>query len=175
MRGNLIEVFKMFYGFGNVNILVSDYFVVDRERTTRKNSFKITSKSFSLEDAKDFFLNRIVNVWNSLSAQVVSTDTIETFKTKLDNNLMTNPNITYFAPRFFFSFLFFLVMFHFLIYCKIPCIVFHCCRLQVFLSLLFPAGASRRERWVGRSLPLDYPLSLTCRNFRRRLATQAAL
>ncbi len=86
----------MFHGFDKVNI--SDYFVVDWERTTRNNSFKIIGKSFRSEESKHFFFNRTVNVWNSLPAQVVSSHTIETFKTKLDNYLTTNPSITYYAP-----------------------------------------------------------------------------
>ncbi len=97
MRGDLIEVFKMFLGFDNVNI--SDYFVVDRERATRNNGLKIIGKPFRSEEAKHFFLNRIVNVWNSLPAQVVSSNTTETFKTKLDNYLTVKHNITYFALR----------------------------------------------------------------------------
>ena len=97
LRGDLIEVFKMFQGFDNVNI--SDYLVVDRESNTRNNGFKIIGKSFRLEESKHFFFNRIVNVWNSLPAHVVSCNTIESFKNRLDKYLSNNPNITYFAPR----------------------------------------------------------------------------
>ncbi len=75
LRGDLIKVFKMFHGFDNVNI--SDYLVVDRERSSRNNGFKITGKSFRSEESKHFFFNRIVNVWNSLPAEVVNSKTIE--------------------------------------------------------------------------------------------------
>ena len=97
LRGDLIEVFKMFQGFDNVNI--NDYLVVDRESNTRNNGFKIIGKSFRSEESKHFFFNRIVNVWNSLPAHVVSCNTIESFKNRLDKYLSNNPNITYFAPR----------------------------------------------------------------------------
>ena len=97
MRGDLIEVFKMFRGFDNVNI--SDYLDIDRERNTRNNGFKIIGKNFRSEESKHFFFNRIVNVWNSLPSQVVSCNTVESFKGRLDKFLSSNPDIRYFAPR----------------------------------------------------------------------------
>ena len=97
LRGDLIELFKMFHGFDNVNI--SDYLTVDRERTTRNNGFKIIGRAFRSNEAKHFFFNRIVNVWNSLPAHIVSSNTIESFKTKLDKYLTAKPNLTYYPPR----------------------------------------------------------------------------
>ena len=97
LRGDLIEVFKMFKGFDNVDI--NDYVVIDRDRTTRSNGFKITGKTFRTEESKYFFFNRIVNVWNSLPAQIVNSNTIETFKRRLDCHLLTRPNLTYFGPQ----------------------------------------------------------------------------
>ena len=96
LRGDLIEVFKMFRGFDNVNI--NDYVVVDRTSTTRSNGFKINGKHFRSEEAKHFFFNRIVNVWNSLPAHVVNSNTVATFKTRLDKYLAANPHLSYFAP-----------------------------------------------------------------------------
>ena len=46
LRGDLIEVFKMFHGFDNVNI--NDYVTTDLTSTTRNNGFKIISKRFRL-------------------------------------------------------------------------------------------------------------------------------
>ncbi len=64
----MIEVFKIFYGFDSVGI--SDYLVVDRERSTRNNSFKVIGKSFRSEESKHFLFNRIVNAWNALPAKM---------------------------------------------------------------------------------------------------------
>ena len=86
----------MFRGFDNVNI--NDYVIVDRASTTRSNGYKIHGKHFRSEEAKHFFFNRIVNVWNSLPAHVVTSNTIETFKTRLDKYLASHPNLTNFAP-----------------------------------------------------------------------------
>ena len=96
LRGDLIEVYKIFKGFDNLN--VNDYFTVDRTQTTRSNGYKIVGKRFTSNEAKHFFFNRIVNVWNGLPAQVVDSNTIETFKKRLDKYLENNPQLTYFPP-----------------------------------------------------------------------------
>ncbi len=77
MRGDLIEVFKTFKGF--VNVDVNDYFILDQSRVTRGNDYKIASKRFSSQEAKLLF-NRIVNTWNSLPVSVVESGSVATFK-----------------------------------------------------------------------------------------------
>ena len=42
LRGDLIEIFKIFHGFVNINI--NDYVTTDLTSTTRNNGFKITGK-----------------------------------------------------------------------------------------------------------------------------------
>ena len=96
MRGDLIEVFKMIRGFSNVNI--NDYLNIDRTGTTRNNGYKITGKRFRSDEAKHFFFNRVVNVWNSLPAQVVNSNTVDTFKNRVDKYLASVPHLSYFAP-----------------------------------------------------------------------------
>ena len=96
LRGDLIEIFKMFKGFDNLNI--NDYLTVDRTHATRSNGYKIVGKRFTSNEAKHFFFNRIVNVWNGLPANIADCNTIETFKKRLDKHLKNNPQITYFAP-----------------------------------------------------------------------------
>ena len=97
MRGDLIEVFKIFKGFDNIN--AEDYFTVDRSNITRKrNSFKIIGKRFLSNEAKHFFFNRVVNVWNYLPSNVVDSVTITTFKNRLDKFLDSNPQLKYYPP-----------------------------------------------------------------------------
>ena len=71
--------------------------------TTRNNGFKIIVKRFRSNDAKHFFFNRIVNVWNSFPAQIVNSITIESFKKKLDKHLASVHQIEYFILAHFFS------------------------------------------------------------------------
>ncbi len=93
MRGDLIEVYKIFRGFDNIN--VSDYFTIDRSNVTRSNGFKIIGKRFTSNEAKHFFYS-FVNIWNNLPAHVVNSNTTETFKNRLDKYLETNRQLTYF-------------------------------------------------------------------------------
>ena len=78
LRGELIEVFKMFRGIDNINI--HDYITTDLITTTRKHDFKVIGKRFRSNEAKHFFFNRIVNIWNYLPAQLVNSNTTESFK-----------------------------------------------------------------------------------------------
>ena len=97
LRGDLIEIFKMFRGLDNVNI--HDYVTVDERNVTRSNGYKITGRHFRSEEAKHYFFNRVVNVWNSLPAQVVNSNTLETFKNRVDKHMATVPHLTYFGPQ----------------------------------------------------------------------------
>ncbi len=95
MRGDLIEVFEMFKGF--VNVDVNDYLTLAQSIVTRGNGYKIASKRFSSQEAKHF-LNRVVTAWNSLPASVVESESVATFKNRLDKHLMCNSEIRYFSP-----------------------------------------------------------------------------
>ena len=90
-----VEVFKLFYGFDKINI--NYYVTTDLTSTTRKNGFKIIGKRRSNE-AKHFFFNRIVNIWNPLPAQIVNSIKIESFKKKLNKHLASVHQIEYFIP-----------------------------------------------------------------------------
>ena len=85
MRGDIIEMFKIIKGFDNIN---ADYIIFDRSYITgRRHTFKITGKRFISNEAKHFFFNWIINVWNSLPANVVDSKTITTFKNRFDKYL----------------------------------------------------------------------------------------
>ncbi len=95
MRGDLIEVFKIFKGFDSVN--AEDYFTIDHSNKTRKrNNFKIIGKRFSSNEAKHFF-NRTVNVWKTLPSNVVHSTTVTSFKSRPDTFLKSNPQLKYYS------------------------------------------------------------------------------
>ncbi len=85
----------MFKGF--VNVDVHDYFKLAQSRVTRGYGYKIASKRFSSQEVKHFF-NRVVSAWNSLPASVVESESVATFKNRLDKHLMSNSKIKYFSP-----------------------------------------------------------------------------
>ncbi len=87
----------MFKGFVNVDI--NDYFTLAQSRTTRGNGYQIASKRFLCQVTKHFFFfNRIINAWNSLPASVVESESVATFKNRLDKYMMSNSEIRYFSP-----------------------------------------------------------------------------
>ena len=89
IRGDLIEVFKIFKGFSNLD--ANKYFTIDHSNLTRNNGYKIIPKRFQSHEAKHFFFNRIVNIWNKLPSEVVNSNSIESLKNKVDKYLKDNP------------------------------------------------------------------------------------
>lgn len=84
LRGQLIEVFKILRGFDNV-----DYrrlFQLSEGRT-RNNGFKLELKRYNGDLCGNFFSYKICCRWNSLPSDVVNSDSVEQFKTRLDKVL----------------------------------------------------------------------------------------
>ena len=109
LRGDLIQVYKIFRGHDNLN--VEKYFTIDQLNYTRGNGHKIKGKRFQSHVAKYFFFNRVVNVWNKLPSSVINCDTVLTFKNHLDKILVSNwrtqSQICIYNAQAAFSFLFF--------------------------------------------------------------------
>ena len=97
MRGDLIEMFKIFKGFDNMN--AENYFTLDQSNTRRRHDLKVIGKRFSSDEAKHFFFNRVVNVWNSLPSIVIESNTVATFKNRLDKYMESNPEMKYYPLR----------------------------------------------------------------------------
>ena len=64
LRGDLIEVFKIIKRIENMNM--EKYFTIDTSNITRNNGYKVVGKRFQTNEAKHFFFNHVVNVWNGL-------------------------------------------------------------------------------------------------------------
>ena len=97
LRGDLITLFKIFKGFTNMN--PDNFLTLDRSNFTRNNGFKIIGKRFKTNEAKHFFFNRVINIWNGLPSNVVDSGTIETFKIRLDKYFETNPRLSLFTSE----------------------------------------------------------------------------
>ena len=96
LRGDLIEVFKIIKGIENMDM--EKYFTIDTSNITRNSGYKIVGKRFQTNEAIHFFFNRVVNVWNGLSSNVINCSTTEIFKKRLDVYLAANPVLELFAP-----------------------------------------------------------------------------
>ncbi len=70
----MIEVYKWMRGFNNGDI--NKVLVVGEPGRTRSNGFKLEKFRFNKETGKNWFTNRVVDVWNRLSSHVVSANTI---------------------------------------------------------------------------------------------------
>ena len=86
-RGDMIEVFKLTNGLTTV---VNDHFLSFTSQrhnlTTRsaENKFLVSEKC-RLDIRKNFFTNRVVNIWNSLPIDVRESDCVNSFKISYDD------------------------------------------------------------------------------------------
>ena len=73
------------------------YLTIDTSNITRYNGYKIVGKQFQTNEAKHFFFNCIVNVWNGLPSNIIDCSTTEIFKKRLVVYLAANPRLKLFA------------------------------------------------------------------------------
>jgi len=78
----MIEVFKIVHDFYHLEAAVKLNF--NTFSITRGNKYKLQTFSCHYNIRKYSFSSRVVNMWNSLPTDVVETDTINTFKNRLD-------------------------------------------------------------------------------------------
>ena len=84
VRGDLIEVFKIIKGYEDVSF---DKFFQLSSTCTRGHSLKLFKQGTHLDCRKYVFSQRIVNIWNSLSEDVIACDSINVFKSRIDKFL----------------------------------------------------------------------------------------
>jgi len=78
----MIEVFKIVHDFYHLEAAVKLYF--STFSITRGNKYKLQKSSCHYYIRKYSFSSRVVNMWNSLSNDMVEADTINNFKNCLD-------------------------------------------------------------------------------------------
>jgi ribonuclease P/MRP protein subunit RPP40 len=81
-RGDMIEVYKIINGYYNDGCTVK--LTLSQNTITRGHRFKLAHSHTHLDKRKYFFTNRVVSLWNDLSDDVVSAQTVNSFKSKLD-------------------------------------------------------------------------------------------
>ncbi len=87
LRGDMIQVFKYIKGFSNVDH--SKLFELQTRSRTRNNGLSIQSKRCNTDIGRSFFSNRVMRHWNDLSAEVVSAETINSLKKRIDRHFVT--------------------------------------------------------------------------------------
>lgn len=83
-RGYLIETYKVLHDHYTCDI---NFFTRNTNTHLRGHSFKLTVDLARRLSRKNFFTNRVVQEWNGLPEDVVSSPTINAFKNRLDNYL----------------------------------------------------------------------------------------
>ncbi len=70
----MIEVYKWMKGYnkGDVNKVI----IIREQSRTRSSRFKLDKSRFNKDMGKNWFTNRVLDEWNSLSSHVVSANTI---------------------------------------------------------------------------------------------------
>ena len=79
----MIEVFKWVKGFNKGD--VGKILTISRQDRTRNNRFKLEKCRFNKEIGRNWSTNRVVDDWKRFSQQVVSAQTIGSFKRRLND------------------------------------------------------------------------------------------
>lgn len=82
LRGDMIQVYKYLH---NKNTVDTKMFKKAEYTSTRGHSLKLFKERNSLNIRQHFFSQRIVEWWNSLSEEVLTAPSVDTFKARLDN------------------------------------------------------------------------------------------
>ena len=91
LRGDLIEVFKILKGFDRVNYSRMFSFAANN---LRGHSLKLYKSRFNTNVGKFTFSNRVVDEWNMLPVDVISSNTVLSFKIKLDRYIKNGRGLT---------------------------------------------------------------------------------
>ena len=85
LRGDLIEVFKIFKGFDNIE--PTKFLELINNVHTRGHSLKMFKQGCGLDCRKYAFSQRVVNIWNSLDKEIIACDSTNSFKHRIDKFL----------------------------------------------------------------------------------------
>ena len=81
----MLEVFKWKEGINTGDI--SEVLKMKEEGITRSNGFKLDEFRFKKDIGKYWFGNRVVDLWNTLPPAVINSNTVGSFKTRMDSHM----------------------------------------------------------------------------------------
>ena len=82
-RGDMIFVYQLFHNFFNIDTSV--FFIPATVTTTRGHNYKLFKSHTRCLARTNFFSNRVIEDWNHLPNDVINAETLNTFKSLLDN------------------------------------------------------------------------------------------
>ena len=91
IRGDLIQIFKIFTGINTLSFQRNLAYATGPSVRVRGLSHNLAkpSKTNNCSQRENFFLYRVVNHWNSLPKEVVSANSLNNFKNRLDKHLFS--------------------------------------------------------------------------------------
>ena len=84
IRGDMIETFKIVTGIYDT-VVSPNMLAAGSTYATRGHDFRLQKIRARYDLRKYYFTNRVVNMWNSLSSYVVSAESVNCFKNRLDS------------------------------------------------------------------------------------------
>jgi hypothetical protein len=88
-RNDMLQVYRIIHGIDNIN--ASDFFEFSSDSITRGHRYKINKPRVITSQRQNTFSIRIVNDWNSLNNDTVSSESINIFKTRLAGEWDNHP------------------------------------------------------------------------------------
>ena len=88
LRGDLIEMFKIFNGMDRIDI--NTFFRIRENSGNRGHKWTITKPRCNTDLRKYSFSHRVVNAWNNLPDLVIDSTSLNNFKSNLDSYLLNN-------------------------------------------------------------------------------------
>ena len=82
-RADMIQVYNIFNSTDNIS--VNTLLTPDPDSRTRGHTFKLKKQRANTKKRANSFRHRVVDCWNSLPQEVVSSNSLNSFKTNLNN------------------------------------------------------------------------------------------
>ena len=101
MRGDLIQFYKFHTGINIINWQIAPQMGNEINRKTRnsnQHSFQ-SPLSAKCQQRENFFIHRLISLWNALPQEVIQSETVNQFKNSLDKHLNKERPTIYEAIR----------------------------------------------------------------------------
>ena len=85
IRGDFIEVYKIVNNIYD-QTTTNSLFSFNLNSITRSHSFKLTKPRVNTKKYQDFFTNRVIDSWNKLPETIVSAESLNVFKNRIDRH-----------------------------------------------------------------------------------------
>ena len=89
-RQDMLQVFKILQGYDDIN--PDEFFTQDTSHRTRGHPFKLSKPSCRTARRANTFKYRVINPWNSLPDEVVCSQSLNMFKSRINSAWKNKPS-----------------------------------------------------------------------------------